>query len=259
MRLAHDAGITTAALTDHDTFAGIDEARSEAARLGIRLIPGVELSVDHNGLKAHLLVYYADGTARALSDQLAVLRTGRDERNRAIVDRLQQLGYDIDLQAVEHAAQGPSVGRPHIADVLVERGYFAHRDEAFEKLLHDGGPGYVERPRLSAIEAIALARRSAAVPVIAHPATINTDRDGFEMLFHDLADAGLGGIEAYHSMHSPSLRAHVAELAHSLGLAATGGSDYHGSRKRDYRIRTGRGDLHIPDSVVDELESQRSR
>jgi 3',5'-nucleoside bisphosphate phosphatase len=259
MDLAAAEGVTTAALTDHDTLAGITQASERAVELGIRLIPGIELSVDHGGAKLHMLVYFTEPGRGPLNDRLEGLLRGRDERNRTIVSRLNTLGYEIALTDVLARAGGPSVGRPHIADALIEAGYFESRNEAFEHLLHDGGPAYVERARLTAIEAIHLAREQDAVAVVAHPATIALDTEGYSRLFRELADAGLGGIEAHHSMHHPDLREHLTELAHSLGLAATGGSDYHGIDTRTYRIRTGNGDLRIPDHVVDELDAARER
>lgn len=259
MDLAHAAGVSTVALTDHDTLAGIGEAADRAEVLGLRFIPGVELSVDHGSNKLHLLAYFTQPGPAPLNDTLARLRDGRTERNLAIVDRLVELGYDITIEDVLAEAGGPSVGRPHIADVLVARGAFDDRTSVFEHLLHDGGPAYVERPRLTAEEAIGLAREQDSVPVVAHPATIGARAEEMSRMFHELVDLGLGGIEAYHSMHPPALRVHLASLADDLGIAATGGSDYHGAGVRDYRIGVGRGDLRVPDESFDALEAQRKR
>lgn len=260
MRLAASRGLGPVALTDHDTLGGIAEAAAEAELLGIELIPGTELSVDWPTGKMHLLVYFLEPGSGALQDRLAWLRRERDRRNTAIVARLNELGYDLTMEEVRHEARGESVGRPHVADALVRKGAFSDRDEAFAALLGDGGPAYVERARLGAVEAIDLARSSNAVPVIAHPATIGVGRDEFSRAFTELAAAGLGGIEAYHPMHDPDLRNHLAALASELGLAATGGSDYHGpGKKHGVDIGVGRGDLHVPQSAIDELEAQRHR
>lgn len=258
MELAARAGVTVAALADHDTLDGLEEAAEAAERLGIRLIPAVELSVDHEGSKMHMLVYFTEPGPGPLQDRLAALLQGREERNTLMVDKLNALGFEITIEEVERQANGPSVGRPHIADALIERGYFSHRNEAFADLLRDGGAAYLPRTRLTAEEAITLARSANQVPVVAHAKTIPVPDGGYRALFEDLATIGLGGIEAYHSMHEPELRDHLAELAHSLGLAATGGSDFHGIGKRDYKIATGTGDLRIPDWVVDDLDAQRS-
>lgn len=259
MELAASAGLSAVALVDHDTFAGIPEARAAAKDLGLTFVSGVELSVDHDGRKMHMLVYFVDGECTQIEGKLAELRAGRTVRNEQIARNLIELGYDISIDEVLAEAKGPSVGRPHFADVLVAKGYFTKRDEVFEELLHDGGAAYASRERLTATEAIELANASGGVAVIAHPATIVASADEYDSLFADLAAIGLGGIEAYHSMHSPGLRRHLAEVAASLGIAATGGSDYHGVGKRDYRIGVGKGDLSVPDSALQDLEAQRNR
>lgn len=258
VRRAAWLGVTAIALTDHDTLAGITEAKRAAAELPIDLIPGTELSVDWPTGKMHLLVYFLESSAGPLQDRLAWLREGRNRRNAAIVDRLEQLGYDISLAEADAEAAGPAVGRPHIADALVRKGYFDARSEAFPDLLADGGAAYVERRRLSAEEAITLARDSGAVPVIAHPYTIGLNRDEYGVAFRELTALGLGGIEAYYPEHSPALRDHLAHLAEGLGIVATGGSDYHGTGKPGLEIGVGRGDLDVPNDVVTALAASRS-
>ena len=256
---AVDAGLESVALTDHDTLDGITEARTAAERLDIRFVPGVELSVQHGRFKLHLLVYFTDPGPGPLNDRMAELLTGRGRRNVEIVAKLQDLGYEITMDDVSEHARGPSVGRPHIADALVASGAFPDRDAVFEHLLHDGGPAYVERARLTATDAIDLARRQRAVPVIAHPVTIGASADDYAALFRELTDVGLGGIEAHHPMHPPRLRIHLSELASGLGIAATGGSDYHGTGKRSYHLGRGTGDLCVPMAALDALETQRER
>jgi predicted metal-dependent phosphoesterase TrpH len=257
VRRAARLGLGTIALTDHDTLAGIAEARQSAATEGIDLISGTELSVDWPTGKMHLLVYFLEPTPGPLQDRLEWLRGGRQERNAAIVERLQELGFEIGLPEVEAQAAGPTIGRPHIADSLVARGYFETRSEAFVDLLRDGGQAYVERRRLSAAEAIALSRESDAVPVIAHPYTIGLGRDEYAAAFRELAALGLGGIESYYPEHSPALRDHLARIAESLGIVATGGSDYHGWGKPEIELGVGRGDLSVPGHVVAALRSAR--
>ncbi len=241
------------ALTDHDTLVGIDEAREVAERFGIEFIPGVELSVDHDGTKMHMLVYGIEPVPGPLQDKLAGLIEGRSVRNRRIVAALEELGYDITLADVEEQARGPSIGRPHIADALVAKGYLATRDEAFAELLHDGGSVYFPRARLSAIEAIELGRASGGIAVIAHPKTIHLRSEEFTQMFEDLAAAGLAGIEAHHPLHDLSLRRHLEELASRLSLIATGGSDYHGMTKREFRVGTGTGDLVVPTEAFETI------
>ncbi len=253
--LAVEAGLNGIALTDHDTLAGISEARDAADRVGVAFIPGVELSVDHDGVKMHMLVYGIEPGHGPLQDRLADLRQGRTARNDRIVESLQAMGYDISMADVREHAQGPSVGRPHIADALVAKGYLKTRDEAFEHLLHDGGAAYFPRTRLTATEAIELGRASGGVPVIAHPKTISLRSDSYVEAFSRLAVLGLGGIEAHHPMHDQDLRSHLEDLARGLSLIATGGSDYHGMTKRSYRVGIGTGDLKIPSGAFEDVAS----
>ncbi len=250
-------GLTALALTDHDTLSGIPEAREAAARFPIELIPGVELSVDHAGVKIHMLAYFLEPTPGPLEDRLAELRTGRTFRNKRIVERLNELGYSITMNDVLRHAAGDAVGRPHIADALVEAGAIENRSEAFVGLLGDGGSAYVERDRLTAIDAIALTTESDGVASIAHPLTINADAATLRTIFEDLRDAGLAGIEAHYSEYSPTIRTQLAAVAADLGLVATGGSDYHGAGKPGLRIGSGRGDLVVPDSVLEGLRRRR--
>ncbi|MCB1247677.1 MAG: PHP domain-containing protein [Acidimicrobiia bacterium] len=254
-------GLRIVALVDHDTLSGIPEARDSAASHDIELIPGTELSVEHGERKMHLLVYFLEPGPGPLQDRLHGLRNGRDLRNRAMVEKLRGLGYGITMGDVLAHAHGQSVGRPHIADALAANGLVPDRDTAFDDLLADGGPAYVERERLTAIDAIALARASGAVPVIAHPLTTGSrvplrSSDWAELL-RDLTDAGLGGIEAYYPQHNQRERDRFAEIARALGIAATGGSDYHGEGARRNRLGVGFGDLNVPLSAVDELIAQR--
>jgi predicted metal-dependent phosphoesterase TrpH len=257
--LAAAEGMTSIALTDHDNLDGIAEASTAAAAAGIDFISGAELSVDSDGRKMHMLVYFLEPRVGPLQDRLAWLRKGRTRRNIAIIANLNELGYEITSEDVERHAFGRSVGRPHIADALVAKGYFATRNDAFDGLLSDGGAAYVERDRLNAVDAIGLARESRAVPVIAHPITIGLSRAEAGATFRRLAGQGLGGIEAHHPKHPPALRARLEELAAELDIAATGGSDYHGAGVREFRVGKGTGDLLVPDSAVDQLQDQLSR
>ncbi len=259
LRIVADAGLQGAALMDHDTLSGIDDAQNAADSLGIALIPGTELSVDHSidddtTVKMHMLAYgIAPGTG-PLQDRLEWLRAGRDERNPKIIDKLARLGYDISMDDVCGHARGTAVGRPHIADALVAKGYFADRSQVFDGLLNDGGAAYVERVRLSATEAIELARASGGATVIAHPLTMGIHGDTFIHVLEELSSIGLVGIEAHHPLHSLDLRDTFTEIAHDLGLLATGGSDYHGAGKTGYRVGTGTGDLRIPGDAFEAIQ-----
>ncbi len=251
--LAAAQGLTAIALTDHDTLAGIDDAAAAASSAGIGFIAGVELSLQWDLGGMHLLVYHLGQAPGPLQDRLAGLQDGRSGRNQLIVERLVALGWPITSDEVVEESGGGVVGRPHIAAVLVRMGAADSISDAFDRWLAQGRPAYVSRPRLTPAEAIILARRSGAVPVLAHPHTIGVSADEYRTAFRNLAELGLAGIEAYYSEYPEELRLHLADIATGLGLIATGGSDYHGTYKPGLSVGTGHGDLRVPDEVVDAI------
>lgn len=251
------AGLTAVALTDHDNLNGIAEAKAAAHDHDIVFIPGAELSVVWDTGAMHLLVYFLEPESGPLQDRLGWLQESRTRRNRQIAVRLEALGIDISYEDALAQAGGGGVGRPHYAALLIEGGYVASFNEAFDRLLGKGRPAYVERDRLAAVDAIELARASGAVPVIAHPHTLGVSERDYTTAFRGLTAAGLGGIEAHYGEYSPDLRAHLARVCDDLGIVATGGSDYHGSYKPGIALGVGRGDLHIPDEVVEHLAAAR--
>jgi predicted metal-dependent phosphoesterase TrpH len=257
VRKAAGAGLTTVALTDHDNLDGIEEARAAAAAHGIRFIPGTELSVEWDTGAMHMLVYFLEPQPGPLQDKLAWLQASRTDRNRRIAERLQGLGIDITYDEVLAQAEGTGVGRPHFAALLIEKGHVDTFNEAFDVYLAQGRKAYEPRARLDATEAINLARASHAVPVIAHPHTLGVSENDYSTAFSQLADQGLGGIEAHYSEYPQDVRDHLAGICRDLGIVATGGSDYHGTYKPEISIGTGRGDLKVPDEVVEELVAAR--
>ncbi len=252
---AVDLGLSAFALTDHDTLEGIEEARASAERAGIELIPGTELSLDHEG-GMHLVVLWLEPGSGPLQDRLAGLQFGREGRNAAIVGLLDGLGMPMSLDEVIEQSGGGTVGRPHIAAVMMRKGYVESISEAFDLWLGAGKPAYAARPRLSPEEAIGLARDSGGVPVLAHPHTLGINRS------HEMADllirlrsAGLIGLEALCAAYQRHEREGYTDLAHRFGLIASGGSDYHGTYKPYLELGTGYGDLAVPDGVLDELRA----
>lgn len=266
IRLAAEAGLKAVALTDHDILAGLDEAGRAAHRLGIELVPGVELSLDWAELAGgeasggmHLLVLWVDDRPGPLQDRLAALRAGRDERNHTILERLAQLGVDIPMAEVMDRAGEGAVGRPHIAGVMMDRGYVPDIATAFDLFLGQGGPAYVARHRLRPAEAIELGRATGGVPVLAHPQTLGLEEAGrLEVLVGRLVEMGLVGIETHHSGMEPERRRLMRRMADRLGLAPSGGSDFHGTYKPGVSIGTGIGDLLVPDDFLEGLRLRRS-
>ena len=247
-------GLTAVALTDHDTLGGLKEAAVAAASHGIELVPGTELSVEWEGGAMHLTVLFLPPEPGSLQDRLAELRAGRNRRNLLILDRLAQLGLPVLEDEVLEIAAGESVGRPHIAAVMLQRGYVDSIAEAFDRYLGWGMAAYVPRLRLAPEEAIGLALDSGATPILAHPHTLRLDTaDAVAAALRRLAAAGLVGMECYYPLYSPLEREGYAALAGRFGLHPSGGSDYHGTYKPEVELGIGRGNLMVPDHLLDPL------
>ncbi len=258
MELASAAGCRAVALTDHDTLAGLPRARARATELGLTLVAGCEVSCAYRSTSAHVLVYFADGEDGPLPEELARLRRDRVARNRQLAERLRSLGVDVTYEEIVAEAAGEeSAGRPHVATVLVRRGYAESIPDAFDRWLGRGAPAYEPKARLDPATLARTARQSGAVAVLAHPLTLWLEPAELDAAVRELADAGFAGIEAYYGRYSPDTRTELVALAERHGLVATGGSDYHGTVKESLSVGTGEGDLAVPDDVLDALEARR--
>ncbi len=231
---AVDAGLDAVAVTDHDTVDGLPRARAAASRVGIALVDGLEMSARVGRHSVHLLMYGGDATGGPLASELERIRRGRDVRIPAMVDRLGELGMPLTADEVAaFADDASSIGRPHVADALVARGYVADRAEAFSRWLGDDKPGYVDRYATPLADAIALVRGAGGVAVVAHAWSRGGRHHLPERFLADLVtEHGLDGFEADHPDHLPAERAALHALAERLGVLATGSSDYHGAGKK---------------------------
>ena len=227
IRRAEAAGLDVLALTDHDTQAGLAEARA-ALPDGLTLIPGMELSCQLDGRSVHLLAYLFDREDPALRAETSQIRDDRTYRARAMVDRMRELGADVTWEQVAAIAGGAVVGRPHLARALAASGAVATPADAFTAdWIADGGRAFVDRYAPDLARAVGLVKAAGGVPVLAHPRS-----PGYEIPHEDivrLAGAGLGGLEVFHFDHDQSQRVRLAQLARSLNLIMTGGSDDHGA------------------------------
>jgi predicted metal-dependent phosphoesterase TrpH len=206
----------------------------------------------------HLVVLWLDNTTGPLQDRLFELQSARGGRNQTIVDELTRLSMPISLAEVEEVAGSGSVGRPHIAEVMVRRGYVPDIKTAFDLWIGNHGPAYARRKTLTPEEGIGLAVESGAVPVLAHPHTLGINR-AHEMadLLDELKGYGLMGLEAIYPIYRQHERYGYADLARRFGLVPSGGSDYHGTFKAGLELGIGYGDLVVPESVRDELSGAR--
>ncbi|GGA08692.1 PHP-like protein [Paenibacillus marchantiophytorum] len=230
VQMAFDAGLGAIAITDHDTVSGVAEAMEEGRRLGIEVVPGVEISTVAGGQDIHVLGYYIQIEDAPFLQRLSSLRDTRDTRNQMIIDRLQQLGFTITmaevLKEVEHIkSKGDTVGRPHIAAVLLNKGYVSSISEAFDKYLGSGAAAYANPPRIEPATAIAWIHEAGGKAVLAHPGIYHNDD-----LVEAITQQGLDGIEVYHSDHTAEDEAKYLLLAERCGLLITAGSDFHGER-----------------------------
>jgi 3',5'-nucleoside bisphosphate phosphatase len=260
IELAADARLSALALTDHDTLDHLPEARSAAASRQLRLVPGCEISCelgDRAPGSMHLLVFFVDDAPGELQDRLRALQAARDERNVQIVEALNAHGVPITLDDVRAQAGPGSVGRPHIARVLMEHGHVSSIQEAFDVWLAKGQPAYFERDRLNPEDAIELTHASGGLCAIAHPMSLGLVDDPLDEFIGKLSSAGLDALECEYGSYMPEERAVLHELSARHHLAPTGGSDYHGENKPGLSVGAGRGDLHVPDEYLDELESRR--
>lgn len=261
VRHAKEAGLSALALTDHDTTDGIDEALEEGKKSGVEVIAGVEINVDFTpDSEMHLLGYFFEDNYKNLEPLLKRLKASREERNPKMIKKLNELGFDISLEEVRREAKDKLVGRPHIASVLVKKGYFKKISDVFNKYISAGRPAYVKREKLLPKEAIEEIVRCGGIPVLAHPIYISlTAMAELRALIHELRGYGLKGIEAFYSDNTPYDTILFLKLAIEYNLIPTGGSDFHGDLKPHIMLGTGRGDLHVPYKILEKLKELAKR
>lgn len=230
--LALERGLEGIGVTDHDTTAPFERARAAADGTGLEVVLGTEFSAEHRGRSVHVLGYWVDPGYAPLSDELERLRDERTDRARRIVARFNELDIAITFARVQEIAGGAPIGRPHIAQAVVESGACADNREVFDRYLADGGPAYVEKHAVDPVRAVELLVAAGGVTVLAHPGLYGDDDAGLdEDVVEAMAAVGLAGIEADHPDQPDAQRRRYRDLAGRLGLQVTAGSDYHGEAK----------------------------
>jgi predicted metal-dependent phosphoesterase TrpH len=230
VKLALERGLTTLAITDHDSTEGLPEAFAAADGTGLEIVPGTEFSTVWEGQGVHMLAYWPDLDHGEFQAELRRLREDRFTRGERMVERLRELGYPVTFERVREIASGGAIGRPHVARALVEADVIGETDEAFTPdLIGSGGRAYVEKHALDPLASLALIKRAGAVAVIAHPGLWREGLGVHDALIEELAANGLDGIEAAHSDHTPEMESRYRDMARWLGLVATGSSDCHGT------------------------------
>ncbi|MBZ5578897.1 MAG: PHP domain-containing protein [Acidobacteriia bacterium] len=248
------AGVDVLGITDHDTFRGFDQAAPLARQAGIEPVCGIELSTKLQGQSVHLLGYFlGDNGLADFRHWVLELQASRRERNVRLAARLRELGFDITLEEAEARGRGMT-GRPHFAQLMVEKGYVADLREAFDEYLDESAKGYVQRIEPQFAEGVAHIRQAGGIASLAHPVRVKGD---VPALLPELCDAGMNAIEAYHSDHARRDTECYLGLAERYGLLVTGGSDFHGAVKPGVLLGTGyAGNLRIPGDLIDRLKQR---
>jgi predicted metal-dependent phosphoesterase TrpH len=251
VRACRDAGITTLAVADHDTTAALASVALEARGAGIAHVPGIEITAAWQGSDVHVLGYFIDPGSPVLKSFLNAQIEDRIRRARAMGERLAALGVPIDMEALIARLRGRPVLRPHFAQALVAARHVDSEREAFDRFVGEGRPAYVARQGATPAEVVGIIRKAGGMSSMAHPGV--TKQDG---LIPALASAGLDALEAYHTDHSAEDTARYVALAGQLGLAVTGGSDYHGARSGH---SNGFGRVVLPAGDFAELRRRRKQ
>jgi predicted metal-dependent phosphoesterase TrpH len=250
VRLAHEAGLEVIGLADHDTTAGLAAAMAEGERVGVSVIPAIEINTDlpQKRSEAHMLGYLMDYEQPAFQAGLRALREARARRGERMVEKLRAMGLDVTWERVRELAGG-AVGRPHIARALMEKGYASSVSDAFDRFIGPGRPAYVPRYKLTPEDAVRLIRSVRGVPVLAHPTYIQGLED---WLLPSLVAAGMQGLECYYGQYDDATVERLLRLADAHGLLATGGSDYHGPNMHPTPL----GGRYVPPICVERLRAQ---
>jgi len=250
-------GLRAVSVTDHDTVSGVEEALAAGERLGVEVIPGIEVSSDYRENNVHILGYFIDVRAEALRPVLDWVKTEREERNRKIVAMFAADGFDMSLEELQREYPDSVLGRPHMAEHLMRKGYTQSVKEGFDKYLGEGKPYYLPKRRISIAKAVEVILAAGGVPVLAHPMQYKYPRDEVTEMIEYTMSLGIRALECYYSEHSPEEQEWLLARAERYGLGVSGGSDYHGTRKTHIALGTGMGSLAVPYGVLENLKTRR--
>ncbi len=255
---AHKMGLFALAITDHDTLEGIEEAMHVGSLLGIEIVPGLELSIKHGDLAVHLLGYLFRPLDKTLLLVLQRLQAARLERNKVILAKLNRLGVEIGMQELATISGHGQSGRPHIAQLLMQKGVVKNMDEAFDRYLARGALAYAPRYVLQAAEAILMIKNAGGVAILAHPQQLEKSGKDVNAVISKLQIAGLDGVEVYYPTHSRQFKKKLLTIAKKLDLLITGGSDYHGTIRPGTTLAGGRN-CSVPRSVLEEMKQRLAK
>lgn len=253
---AKEVGLNAIAITDHDTVDGIEEAMTYAKTIGIRFIPGIEISAEREGHDIHIVGLFIDHTNSEFKETLQGFMESRDRRNEKMCAMLREgEGMDISVPQLMEMFPDCVLTRAHYARYMLEKGYIKSVYEAFERFIGDGKPYFITREKVECKKAIELILMAGGVPILAHPYLYHLSDRRIEELIVELKGYGLAGIEAYYTTHSAAETRQVVEWAKKYGLLVSGGSDFHGAAKPRTQLGKGFGDLYVDDSVLERIEA----
>lgn len=259
VQLAHKAGLMAFALTDHDCTDGIEEACRAAEGSDLEVIPGVELSTEYDGHEIHVVGLYIDRTNAALCAQLKAFRECRDGRNLKMAEKLREKGFDISAEALYQAFPDCVLTRAHISRYLLNTGQVSSISEVFDKYIGEGCCCYVERMKVSPVEAVRLIHNAGGTAVLAHPCLYKKmSPEELVQMITEMKDAGLDAIEALYSCSTKEEEQYFRSIAEKFHLLLSGGSDFHGSNKPDIHLATGKGNLCIPYCLLEKIKAYRA-
>lgn len=254
--LAKSLGLAAIAITDHDTVSGLAEAQAAGKALGVEVIPGIEISADYHGNRAHILGLFIDPSCDEFRPALDWAVNARARRNEKIVAAMEADGIDISLDTLREENPDSVLGRPHMAAHLMRKGYVSSIKEAFDRFFGEDGPYYFSKERMPLEEAARLIRAAGGLPIVAHPFQYGYDETELLAYLSTAIHVGCAGLEAYYSEHSPEEQAYLLDLAAEWGVAVSGGSDWHGDRKPHIRMGSGIDNgLSVPYHVLEDLRA----
>lgn len=254
VQMAADRGLRAIAITDHDTASGVPSAVRQGKRLGVEVVPGIEISADYKGAEVHILGYFIDPDSPALEPVLQWVIADRDTRNERIVKRLAGDGYPVSMRRLRAENPDAVIGRPHIAEQLVKLGQAGSVREAFDRYLAEGRPYFIPRSYLPLAAAVDVIIKAGGKAVAAHPLQYGFNGRELEAFIKAAAGFGAVGLETYYSGYSQEECAVLAALAEKYSLVRTGGSDYHGTRKPHIQLGSGDGSLRVGYELLRKLE-----
>lgn len=259
IQLAARQGLSAVALTDHDTAAGIDEAREEAEKVGIQFIPGIELSCVYHEKEIHILGLFINKEDAAFSKEMEKLLSVRSQRNEKMIQLFQSDGFFFTKEDLQKGNPDTVITRAHFARVLTEKGYTSSMEQAFKQYLQYGGKYCMRKEKITPRQVMKILTDNNAFACLAHIMQYKLSWEENKELISFLTSLGLEGLEVYHSSHNKNQIFNLQQIARDYHLLPTGGSDFHGTNKPDIQIGTGRGNLHISHGLLENILHQRQK